>query len=112
VMLVTATLATIAIVCFTLALIQWGSHIQVPSQGQLCGARVYSFRPGHEFPVGSGEMSPADNHRVSLICQKEARPQWDRGIDLMWVALAASLAVGVLSIRTRRISGHWVPPRS
>ena len=69
----------LAVLFTVLTIWAWGSHIGPTSTGELCGARVFSFRPGHRLSASSGEMSAATRHSVDAPCQAAAKPYWDRG---------------------------------
>ena len=80
----------------------WGSHIPMTPSGEVCGARVYSFRPGHGSPAGSGEMSPEVRRLVDAPCQAAAKPYWDRGVWYAWGAGGSVLLAAALSATSRR----------
>ena len=92
----------LAAVFAALTLWSWGSHVPLTSTGELCGARVYSFRPGHGTSAGSGEMSPEARRLVDAPCQAAAKPYWDRGVWYAWGAGGAVLAAAALSAASRQ----------
>lgn len=92
----------LAAVFAALTLWSWGSHVPLTSTGELCGARVYSFRPGHGTSAGSGEMSPEARRLVDAPCQAAAKPYWDRGVWYAWGAGGAVLAAAALSTASRQ----------
>lgn len=98
----TTTSLILAAVFAALTLWAWGSHVPLTSTGELCGARVYSFRPGHGTPAGSGEMSPEARRLVDATCQAAAKPYWDRGVWYAWGAGGAVLAAAALSATSRQ----------
>lgn len=103
----------LAVILTVLTMWAWGSHIGPTSTGELCGARVYSFRPGHGTRASSGEMSAAARHSVDVPCQVAAKPYWDRGVLFAWGAVGAVLVSGALTATSRlRAASVPRPPTS
>lgn len=99
--LTTASLI-LAAVFAALTLWAWGSHVPLTSTGESCGARVYSFRPGHGTPAGWGEVSPEARRSDDALCQAAAKPYWDRGFRYAWGAGGAVLTAAALSAASRQ----------
>lgn len=92
----------LAAVFAALTLWSWGSHVPLTSTGEQCGARVYSFRPGHGTPAGWGEVSPEARRLGDVLCQAAAKPYWDQGVWYAWGAGGAALAGAALSAANRQ----------
>jgi len=98
----TAASLILAAVFAALTLWAWGSHFPLTSTGESCGARVYSFRPGHGTPAGWGEMSPQARRLVDALCQAAAKPYWDRGVRYAWGAGGAVLVAAAFSATSQQ----------